>query len=249
MKENSRRNFLKNSAFAGIVVIASPNLAFTSTSTPNFTEKELIGKGTPVLYGSGYKMQRRAHQAFLEMNYEARKHDMDIRVVSSYRTFNHQNLIWTRKYNRFRAKNLSSKEAVFNNIRYTAIPGSSRHHWGTEIDVVDGSIKTSRYPLNTQNFHGYGIYKSFREWMDLNAHKFGFYQVYTNDYARKGFKYEPWHYSFAEIAKPILKEYNERDMQNALKEQQLLGRQHFTEPFISKYTEDNILGINRNLLF
>ena len=246
---NSRRKFLKNSAFAGIIVIASPNLAFTNTTTNHFTNNDLIGKGSPKLYGTGYKLQKKAHQAYLEMNYEAKKSDMNIRVVSSYRSFNHQNLIWTRKFKRYRSRNLSTQNAVQYNIRYTAIPGSSRHHWGTEMDVVDGSIKTSRYPLNTKNFHGYGIYTSFREWMDSNAHRFGFYQVYTNDHQRRGFKYEPWHYSFAELAKPMLKEYNERDIQNILKQQELLGKQHFTEPFIEKYTKDNILGINRSLLF
>jgi len=246
---NSRRKFLKNSAFTGIVVIASPNLAFTNTTTDHYSDRDLIGKAAPKLYGTGYKLQKKAHQAYLEMNYEAKKSDMNVRVVSSYRSFNHQNLIWTRKYKRYRSRNLSSQHAVQYNIRYTAIPGSSRHHWGTEIDVVNGSIKTSRYPLNTKNFHGYGIYKSFREWMDSNAHKFGFYQVYTNDHQRRGFKYEPWHYSFAELAKPMLKEYKERDVQKILKQQELLGKQHFTEPFIEKYTKDNILGINRSLLF
>jgi len=246
---NSRRKFLKNSAFAGIVVIASPNLAFTNTTTNRFTENELIGRGRPTLYGTGYKMQKRAHQAFLEMNYAAKRNDMNIRVVSSYRSFNHQNLIWTRKYKRYRSRNLTSQQAVWYNIRYTAIPGSSRHHWGTEIDVVNGSIKTSRYPLNTKNFHGYGIYKSFREWMDSNAHKYGFYQVYTNDHNRRGFKYEPWHYSFAELAKPMLRDYSQRDIQAILQKQDLLGKKYFTNSFLEKYTDHNILGINRSLLF
>ncbi len=247
---NSRRIFLKSSAFTGIAIIASPNLAFTNTEeTLSFTDRDLIGRGKPILYGKGYRLLKKAHQAFLEMNYEARKSGMNIRVVSSYRSFNHQNLIWERKYKRYRSRKLTPKEAVFSNIRYTAIPGSSRHHWGTEIDVVNGSIKTSRYPLSTKNFHGYGIYKSFREWMDANAHKFGYYQVYTNDHTRKGFKYEPWHYSFAELGKPMLKAYREREVQELLKKQELLGRQHFTEAFIKKYTKDNIMGINRNLLF
>jgi len=113
---NSRRKFLKNSAFAGIVIISSPNLAFTNTTSNSFTESDLIGRGNPKLYGTGYKLQKRAHQSFLEMNYEAKKHDMNIRVVSSYRSFNHQNLIWTRKYKRYRSRNLSSQHAVLYNL-------------------------------------------------------------------------------------------------------------------------------------
>ena len=248
---NSRRNFLKSSTFASIAIIAAPNLAFTKTEESlTFTNNDLIGRGNPKLYGKGYKLLRKAYQAFLEMNNQAEKDGFSIRVVSSYRSFNHQNLIWTRKYKRYTGqKKLSPKMAVFSNIRYTAIPGSSRHHWGTEIDVVNGRIKTSRYPLNTKHFHGYGIYKTFREWMDANAHKYGYYQVYTNDHQRKGFKYEPWHYSFAELGKPMLKAYREREVQETLKKQQLLGRQHFTENFIETYTKNNIMGINKNLLY
>lgn len=245
---NSRRKFLKTSIFAGIAIISTPNLAFSTSSNRYYTDKYLIGKSIPKLYGNGYRLLWRAHDAFLDMDNAARKNGMRIRVVSSYRSFNHQNLIWTRKYNRYRSRKLSSKTAVEYNIRYTAIPGSSRHHWGTEIDVVDGSVKTSRYPLNTKNFHGYGIYKDFREWMDDNAHKYGFYRVYTNDHTRKGFKYEPWHYSFAELAKPMLKEYTERDVQNILKHQELLGKSNFTESFIAHYTKNNILGINKSLI-
>jgi hypothetical protein len=86
--------------------------------------------------------------------------------------------------------------------------------------------------------------------MDENAHKYGYVRVYTNDSERKGFRYEPWHYSFAELAKPMLKEYAERDIQNTLKKQQeLLGSSYFTDSFIEEYTENNILGINEKLLF
>lgn len=246
----SRRDFLKSTAFAGIAIIAAPNLAFTNTTKPLvFSDNDLIGRGRPKLYGNGYKLLKSAYQAYLEMNQAAEKDGFTIRVVSSYRTFNHQNLIWTRKYKRYRSKKLTAKQAVLNNIRYTAIPGSSRHHWGTEIDVVNGRVKTSRYPLNTKNYHGYGIYKNFREWMDANAHKYGYYQVYTNEHSRKGFKYEPWHYSYADLGVPMLKAYRERQIEEILKEQQLLGRQHFTENFIETYTKNNIMGINKNLLF
>ena len=84
--------------------------------------------------------------------------------------------------------------------------------------------------------------------MDENAHRFGYYRVYTNDHTRKGFKYEPWHYSFAELAKPMLKDYSNRDIQTILKKQPLLGKDHFTDTFLENYTKDNILGINRSLL-
>jgi len=244
---NSRRKFLKTSAFASIAIISTPSFAL-STSTSNYTDKYLIGRSLPGLYGNGYKVLKRVNEAFLDMNSAARKSGLSVRVVSSYRSFNHQNLIWTRKYKRYRSRQLSPQTAVNYNIRYTAIPGSSRHHWGTEIDVVDGTVKTSQYPLNTKHYHGNGIYKSFREWMDDNAYKYGFYRVYTNDHTRRGFRYEPWHYSFAELAKPMLKEYTERDVQNTLKYQELLGKRYFTDNFIDQYTKNNILGINKNLL-
>ena len=84
--------------------------------------------------------------------------------------------------------------------------------------------------------------------MDNNAANFGFKLVYTDTPTREGFKYEPWHYSFAEISKPMLSEYRKIDLISFLKEEKLSGSSIITSKFIDDYISKNILDINPELL-
>ena len=84
-------------------------------------------------------------------------------------------------------------------------------------------------------------------WLEENASKFGFYIVYTNETSRKGFKYEPWHYSYKSLSKPMLKQYLKIDIQKLLKSEKLIGSEYFTDEFIDKYIIQNICGINFTL--
>ena len=81
-----------------------------------------------------------------------------------------------------------------------------------------------------------------------NANSFGFYEVYTNDANRKGFKYEPWHFSYAPVSKPMLIEYKKLDVKKILQQENILGSEHFTDAFIGQYRKQNILDINTELL-
>ena len=84
--------------------------------------------------------------------------------------------------------------------------------------------------------------------MDRNANRFGFYLVYTDTISRKGFKYEPWHYSYRPLSQNYLQEYKKLEISKILKQEQLVGSSNFTKDFIKKYTQENILDINPKLL-
>ena len=84
--------------------------------------------------------------------------------------------------------------------------------------------------------------------MDEHAASFGFYEVYTNDANRKGFKYEPWHFSYAPVSKPMLQAYKKLNIKEILSEEKVKGSAHFTNEFIEKYRTENILDINPKLL-
>jgi len=84
--------------------------------------------------------------------------------------------------------------------------------------------------------------------LNLHSEKYGFYEVYTNNPERKGFKYEPWHFSYAPIAKPMLQEYKKLDILKVFQEEKILGNEYFTSKFIHKYRSQNILDINPELL-
>lgn len=99
-----------------------------------------------------------------------------------------------------------------------------------------------------EHFHGDGPFCKLKEWMDIHANSFGFYLVYTNNANRKGFKYEPWHYSYKPLSKNYLDEYQKLNLIEILKQEKLIGSEHFTTIFIKNYINNNILDINPKLL-
>jgi LAS superfamily LD-carboxypeptidase LdcB len=206
---------------------------FNNSIPKKYTTNQLIGKGKIALFGKQYKLQKEAYLSLAKMIKEARRQGVKIKVVSSYRDFNHQNRIWKRKFDKFISQGYSSKKAVEKVKEYSAIPGTSRHHWGTEVDLSNGKSKLT----NSTN-------KKYSIWMNENAHKYGFYRVYTNNKLRAGYKYESWHYSFRKLSKPMLAQYNQLDLVKILKKEKIAGNKYFTPSFIKKYKENNVLGIN-----
>jgi len=171
-----------------------------------------------------------------------------LKVISSYRSYAHQNRIWERKYKRFSQSGLSPTQNINKIIEYSTIPGTSRHHWGTDLDLIDGHPKVTGDVLVPSKFHGDGPFCDMKVWMDANAARFDFHLVYTDAPQRKGFKYEPWHYSYAPLSVPYLKEYQKLDIKKVLEEENLRGSAHFEQSFISRYIAENVLDINPFLL-
>ncbi len=236
--------------FLGVSMAGMTGLAFAPFSIlqTQFSKDDLLGKSNPSLYGEGYLLRKEAHDAFLKMKLAASKKGFDIKVVSSYRNYAHQNRIWERKYKKFTKEGLSPTKAIHKIIEYSTIPGTSRHHWGTDLDIVDGNAPQPKGLLLEENFEGDGPFCKFKAWMDVHANSFGFYLVYTDLHTRKGFKYEPWHYSYAPLSIPMLKAYKKLDITLELQKIKLLGSDFFTEKFVNQYITENISDINPQLL-
>lgn len=243
----NRRHFIKSTAVASFGISVCPQLSFQEMSR-QLSYQELIGKGNPKLYGEGFKLRKEAYDAFIKLSAKALESDIHIQSVSSYRGFEHQNRIWQRKYERYTSMGLSPKESLKKIIEYSTIPGTSRHHWGTDIDLIDGNVTQPNNVLHPNHFEGSGCFSKFKSWMDTNANDFGFYLVYTNSKERKGFKYEPWHYSYQPLSKNILDQYRNLDLKQIITSEHLMGYEHFSEAFIETYRNENILDINPELL-
>ncbi|MEM9141416.1 MAG: M15 family metallopeptidase [Bacteroidota bacterium] len=210
---------------------------------------ELMGKEDIPLFGEGINLREKAHDAFVKMKKAAYSDGVDIKIVSSYRDFYRQRSIWERKYSRYTEEDgMAPLDAIDRIIEYSTIPGTSRHHWGTDIDIVDGYRKVEGDLLDPVKFEEGGPYWDLYQWMKKNAADYGFYLVYTDDPGRRGFKYEPWHYSYAPISRPMLKEFRSKNIQKLLLEDEFDGCEHFTNGFVRSYIRDNILGINPILL-
>ncbi|WP_298760833.1 M15 family metallopeptidase [uncultured Psychroserpens sp.] len=243
----NRRHFFKITSLTGIGISVFPQLAFQDATTL-ISYEELIGKGKPQLYGNGFNLRKEANDAFLRLSAAALKSDIRIQVVSSYRGFNHQNRIWERKYKQNSNNGLSPTENIKKIIEYSTIPGTSRHHWGTDLDLIDSNVKQPRRVLNPNHFEGDGVFSKFKNWMDKHANDFGFYLVYTDKKERQGFKYEPWHYSYKPLSKPYLDAYRKLNIKDIITSEQLMGADYFSEEFIANYLNQNILNINPELL-
>jgi len=240
-----RRSFIKLSSLTGLAITTLPSYSY---SILEIDTSELIGKGFPELFGDGFKLRKEAHDAFLNMKSEALNEDVDIQVVSSYRNFNHQKRIWNRKFKSFTKQGLTTLGAIQKIIEYSTIPGTSRHHWGTDLDIFDGIPVQPENVLLTRHFEGNGPFRKLKDWMDKNANSFGYYLVYTNNEKRKGFKYEPWHYSYKPLSEIYLKEFKELDILKTLSNEDIMGKENFSKEFIQGYIQNNILDINPKLL-
>jgi LAS superfamily LD-carboxypeptidase LdcB len=135
--------------------------------------------------------------------------------VSAFRDFNHQLSIWNAKFRGERmllgrdgtplqprpASEPGLIEAI---LLWSALPGASRHHWGTDLDVIDRAAlaKGAQPELTRAEFAVDGPFARLDTWLAEHCGKFGFYRPYDRD--RGGVQPEPWHLSFAPLAEPAL---------------------------------------------
>ncbi|SFW68403.1 M15 family metallopeptidase [Cellulophaga fucicola] len=244
-----RRSFILKSGIIGAAALTAPHLIFAQDEETEYSVYELMGQADIELYGKDINLRKEAYEAFKKMKVAAYSAGIDLKIVSSYRNFRRQEGIWERKYIKYTDnQNLKPLDAIEKIIEYSTIPGTSRHHWGTDIDIIDGYQKTNGDVLVPSKFEEGGPFKELKKWMDENANDFGFHLVYTNDKKRRGFKYEPWHYSYAPISKPMLEQFRGKNIMRLIQEQELLGSEHFTAGFLRSYIVNNILDINPDLL-
>ena len=241
-----RRNFIQSTILSTTALALFPHVLKAKSVLP---ELELIGKGAPTLVEKkGYRLRPEASEAFDKLTAAAQKEGIGIQVVSSYRNYAHQNRIWERKYKNYTTRGMAPLAAIEKIIEYSTIPGTSRHHWATDLDIIQSGTGITNNVLDPDKFHGTGPFCALKAWLDQHAESFGFYEVYTNDYGRKGFNYEPWHFSYAPLSIEYLKEYKKLDIAEILQQENLLGSAAFTPAFIDKYRTENILDINPKLL-
>lgn len=240
-----RKTFIYNTGMVGLAVLLQPSLIFAQSH--HFSAKELTGVVRPELFGKGFNLRKEAAEAFTKMMNAARKEGIKMYSVSSYRSFDHQNRIWEKKYNRYKNQGLNDQQVFDKIVEYSTIPGTSRHHWGTDLDIIDLNRPTPSDPLLADHFEN-GIYNQLHQWLVQHASEYGFYQAYTNVEERKGFAYEPWHYSYKPLAVPMLKAMNALDLKNVLANLPVKGSDKFTKSFINRYIDKNINDINPVLL-
>jgi LAS superfamily LD-carboxypeptidase LdcB len=149
-----------------------------------------------------------------QLRQDARGAGFDLRVVSGFRSFARQAEIWNGKASGMRAvldaaerpldiAALDERELMFAILRWSALPGASRHHWGSDLDVLDAAAVGRGYALRltVEETQGAGPFAPLHRWLDERiaagrAH--GFFRPYVGSGCEVAA--EPWHLSFAPLA-------------------------------------------------
>lgn len=92
------------------------------------------------------------------------------------------------------------KERLDTILKFSALPGTSRHHWGTEVDL--NSVNVADWKPGKKD-----SLDTLYTWLQTNAPKVGLIQSYTAG-RKGGYSEEPWHYSYAPIAAGLRERYN-----------------------------------------
>ena len=217
-------------------------------NSQNIDYKTLLGIEHNNLVGDTIQLEKNTFIAFQKMKKAALEDGVKITIVSGFRDFDRQKKIWNSKFKKFTQENkLSEIDAITEIIRYSTIPGTSRHHWGTEIDVIDEDFKDEKNPLISSKYEKGGIFHKLKKWMDKNSTKYGFYLTYDNNPSRKGFEYEPWHYSYVPISKTYLSKFLKINIIDVISKVDIKGKELFNDDFINNYINNNILEINPDL--
>ena len=167
---------------------------FDPSQTPGFT---VVPENYSV---SGYTMYLRNEtlNAFIQMSDAAEKDGVELKIASATRNFDYQEDLWNKKWDALPSSmdGLTKFKTV---LEYSAAPGTSRHHWGTEVDIDNAN------PQYFDTKEGEKVY----EWLSQNASTYGFCQPYTVKGSDRstGYNEERWHWSYAPLSKTLTEEY------------------------------------------
>jgi len=174
-----------------------------------------------------------AAPAFLALRRAAAEAGIDLGVVSSFRDFEAQAHIWNEKYlgrralfdrsgRELRVDELDPDARIDAILCWSAIPGASRHHWGSEIDVIDRAAVTPGMKIRlVPEEYLSGPFVPLARWLTGNIGRFGFFRPYTTD--RGGVAPEPWHLSYAPVSVPALVQLTPQLLRDALHHSPLEG--------------------------
>lgn len=141
--------------------------------------------------------------------------DIPFIIVSATRNYAYQNSIWEHKWQLLYSQSQNSEKTAKTILAYSSMPGTSRHHWGTDVDITQVE---SHYFVHDPK--GKVLYK----WLKKNMSRYGFCQTY-NEHRSGGYNTEEWHWSYMPLAKRYLKQYRRYMKQDPM---QIISHLNFT---------------------
>ena len=182
----------------------------------SLTAAQLTGRDEAhlVLLADGHRLHPEAAAAFASLQKDARVAGFELAIASSFRSYDRQLAIFNDKACCQRPvhddagqivdmQSLDAAGRLAAILRFSALPGASRHHWGTDLDVYDVAAMPLGYQLqlSPEEVAPGGIFGPLHDWLDRRmnaAESYGFFRPYAED--RGGVAVERWHLSFAPIS-------------------------------------------------
>lgn len=214
-------------------------------STTIFTKSDLLGKFDPAAHPefekiasthtgkSNIYLRKETYEAFKRMHKAAQLEGVNIQIISATRNFDYQKGIWEKKWLRKKYQGWKDLDKVKDILKYSSMPGTSRHHWGTDVDF--NSVELSYFSS--------GEGKKLYDWLVAHGAEFGFAQTYTSKSGgRTGYEEEKWHWSYMPLSTKMLDEYNSQISYDDLK-----GFSGCESAAASKAIEEYVNGIDSAL--
>lgn len=161
-------------------------------------------RATPSSIEALYKLQSASQMAGFKLE-----------VASAWRGFDRQFSIFDDKFNGRRVvldqneqpediSLLSARDKVIEIARFSAIPGFSRHHFGTDFDIFAANLLPDgqKLQLTAREYEKGQYFHPFGKWLDAHLHEFGFVRPFTG---MRTVGWEPWHISFKKEAEEFLR--------------------------------------------
>lgn len=155
-------------------------------------------------------MHRDCVSSWLLLREKALQEGFDLAAASAYRGFSRQLAIWNEKARGERPvldiqetpidiAAMSERDILFAILQWSALPGASRHHWGSEIDIYERSLLPQGYSLKLtlEETLEHGVLGEFYEWLNMQFAGGSFCGFFRPYYPanRCSVGCEPWHLS------------------------------------------------------
>ncbi|TFW17244.1 M15 family metallopeptidase [Duganella callida] len=229
-------------------------------NAPHFDEWELTGRTRRHVQQHAqprFAARPEVAAAFLALREAALADGIDLLPIASYRPFDNQLRIWNNKFSGEKTlydqagqprdyASLTPPERVRAVLGWSGLPGATRRHWGTDIDVFDRAAMPPGYHtrLLPQEVAPGGVYERLHAWLDVHIARFGFFRPYR---AYRGGMYpEPWHLSYAPSAQAALDAYRAQGVDllaRVLREADMLGRELVLE-MLPDLFRDHVLSVD-----
>ena len=154
----------------------------------NYTPKSMVEMDKKYAY-EGRKALPEVNEAFKKMYEDALKENIEMYVVSAFRSYTYQGQLYTNYITTYGEKYANT---------VSARPGYSEHQTGLALDILSDSVEMKDFEST----------KAFA-WLKENSYKYGFILRYPKDKEYlTGYAYEPGHYRYLgkELAKKVWEE-------------------------------------------